>query len=282
VRAVSLAVLLGLAACGDRSDDGARTPEPDPGSRGALSASLRAALDAGDLAAAEAALARLRRDHDGAGEMPDGRTLSPAAMSGAVFDAAVAEARRAIEGPAPDRAKAERALAAAARHLPDDEASAASLHAARRWVGLATLGDVATPLAAHAGARVLAVADDHDLGELALLRSLRRWSADGAAEGLRVGLLPMYRGWIRVGIRRTRAKDRDEERRAVAARLTGTDVALEPEPPDADALAAALGLPGQDSAVLVFDRAGRLVARLSGRNLDPSVLDAVVQRAASR
>src|SRR5688500_17457466 len=89
VRALSLAVLLGLAACGDHSSDDARTPDagerPDAGSRGALSATLRKALEVGDLAAAEAALERLQRDHEGAGEMPDGRTLSAEAMSGAVF-----------------------------------------------------------------------------------------------------------------------------------------------------------------------------------------------------
>jgi hypothetical protein len=43
-----------------------------------------------------------------------------------------------------------------------------------------------------------------------------------------------------------------------------------------------MGLLGLDSAVLVFDRTGRLMGRFAGRNLDPTALDAVVQRAASR
>jgi hypothetical protein len=285
-----LALLALVAGCGERADrrEGARDPAnrapgTDAESRGALSARLRAALDAGDLDGAQAALAGLVRDHAGAGEMPDGRTLSPAAMAGAVFDAAVAKARSAIEGPAPDRARAEHALDVAAQRLPEEADSRAALEAARRWVALRALGDLEkTALAPHTGARVVAVADDFDLGEMALSRALRRWSAEGAPDGLRVGLVPMFRGWVRVGIRRTRAKDRDEERRAVAARLAGTGVVLEPEPGDADAVAADLGLLGQDAAILVFDRAGRLLARLSGRNLDPALLDGAVQKAASR
>jgi hypothetical protein len=278
------------AACGERKDG----PGPGAGgkgradtdltglSRGTLSARVTAALDRGDFPGAEAALDALIRDHGGAGELPDGRTLSPEAMVGAVFESAVERARRQVDGPAPDRGEAERALAVAERRMPGDETAAASLALARAWVGLRSLDDVRTPLAQHDGPRVLAVADDFDLGEMLYVRSLRRWSEEGGPEGLRVAVVPMLRGWVRVGIRRTRAKDKDEERRAVAARLAGSGVVLEPEPPDADAFAKTLGLSGQDAAVLVFDRAGRLVARLSGRNFDPAVLDTVVQKVTSR
>lgn len=277
--AAGLAVL--PAACGERkagpgpgadgeSPAGGRadtTPEPE--SRGALSTRLRERLAAGDLVAAEAALEGLIRAYDGEGELPDGRTLSPEAMSGAVFDVAVERARQAVEGPGPDRAAAERALAVAKRRLPEEPDAVTSRALAERWVNLRALGDLTTPLAAHDGPRVVAVADDYDLAEMLFVRALRRWSAEGGPDGLRVAVVPLLTGWVRVGIRRTKAKDRAEERRSVAARLTDTGVALEPEPADAGAAAADFGLPERTSAVLVFDRAGHLVGRLSGRNLDP-------------
>src|SRR5688572_29336985 len=59
------------AGCGERAGEsgGPREGVAAAGSRGALSATLRAALDAGDLAGAEAALERLERDHEGVGEL---------------------------------------------------------------------------------------------------------------------------------------------------------------------------------------------------------------------
>jgi|GEM_PF-4434933 len=99
--------------------------------------------------------------------------------------------------------------------------------------------------------------------------------------GLRVGVLPPHRGYVRVGIRRTRAHDPDGERRAFAARLTPSGLPLEPEP-SASAANADLGLLGQDMALLIAARAGRFVARLSGRALNPGLLEAAVQRVGSR
>jgi hypothetical protein len=129
---------------------------------------------------------------------------------------------------------------------------------------------------------VVVAADDYDLAEPSLMRPLARWAKEGAAAGLRVGVLPLHRGYVRVGTRRTRAQDRDEERRAVAARLADTLVVLEPEPSDAAAAAADLGLVGQDHALLVADREGRIVARLSGRHLDLAAVEGAVQRVGSR
>lgn len=289
IRLGSVALL--LASCGREEPPDAPLPSasvpdapvPDSSLQG-RSAALRRALDAHDLAAAAGALALLVREHGGASEMPDGRRLPPGATVGAVFDEALAEARRAIDGAAPDRERAERALVLADELGPEvgDGESLNALLAAQRWVALRTLTDLATPLAPHEGPRVVVVADDYDLGEAALRRPLVRWAREGAAGGLRVGVVPMQRGWVRVGIRRTRARDRDEERGAMARRLEGTGLVLEPEPPDADAVAQDVGLQGQESAVLVVDRAGRIAARLAGRNLDPSGLDAVVQKVGSR
>jgi hypothetical protein len=286
------AVLLGLlvGACGpqdDRPGDGAgpgAEPGPADESRAAVSARLRERLDADDLDAAHAALLVLRRDHEGRGELPDGRVLAPEALTGAVFDQAIALARRDVSGPRADVERAARRLRVAESLAPDlDETEAPlALAAARRWVALDTLARLATPLAPHPGPRVVVAADDFDLGEPSLARPLARWAKEGAAAGLRVGVLPLLRGYVRVGTRRTRAQDVDEERRAVAARLADTLVVLEPEPADATAAAADLGLLGRDVAVLVADREGRIVARLAGRGLDLDALEGAVQRVGSR
>jgi hypothetical protein len=261
-------------------------PAADATSRAALSRALRDALDRGDLETARTALAGLDEHHEGAGELPDGRRLSPEAIVGAVFDAAIAAARTRSEGTAPDRPGAEAALAhaeALAPRLGEADASVEpTLAAARRYVTLRRLTDLRTPLAAHEGPRVLVACDDYDLGEPLLLPRLRRWHEEGAAVGLRVAVLPLKHGYVRVGMRRVRAEDPEEERRALAKRLEGSGVAIEPEPARLDAVLADLGLVGQDMALFVFDRVGQLVARLSGRGLDPAELEVAVQRVGSR
>lgn len=297
-------VLLTAGGCGDdpprnpgREAPGARPlpagtaapgAEPPPRTRSALSAGLREALSDRDLPRAADLLARLEADHDGRFELPDGRVLARGAAQGAVLDGAVAAAREAVERLPADPAAAQRALAVA-EGLPAagadggaDPEELRALGAARRYCALARLGDLATPTAPHAGPRVLVVADDFDLGEPGVVPHLVRWARENRAGGLRVGVLPMFRGLVRVGMRRTRARDLDEERAAVARRLAHTGVDLEPEPTSAAAAAADLGLLGQDMAVLVFERGGGLVARRAGRGLDLAALDAAVERAASR
>ena len=259
----------------------------DPASntgRAALSRALRSALDEGNPEQAHTALLGLQQQHGGSGELADGRVLSAQALTGAVFDAAVAAARARASGTAPSRERAAAALAVAellSSEIQDDEGLRA-LAAASRWVALERLGDLGTPLAAHEGPRVIVAADDFDLGEPGLVRALVRWQEEGRSAGLRVAVLPLYRGYVRVGIRRTRAQDQDEERRALATRLAPSGLSLEPEPQSAAATSADLGLLGQDMAIVVADRTGRLVARLSGRALDPALLEAAVQRVGSR
>ncbi len=281
-RAPALVVLLlsGLAGCG-REAASPTAPAPAE-TRARASARLRAALDARELAAAAAALDDLVERHGGLFELPDGRVLPEGAALGAVLDAAVAHARQAVERVPPGSAEAALALAERlAPEAPDEEARAA-LAAARRYAALHGVGDLGPLLAPHDGPRVLVVADDFDLGEPGATAALARWAAAGRAGGLRVGVLPMLRGWVRVGTRRVRARDRDEQRTALAARLAGTGAELEPEPASAQEAAAALGLLRQDQAVLVFARTGALVARRAGRSLPLAELDAAVERAATR
>jgi hypothetical protein len=295
VRRRALALLVAgatlVGACGEEAPPPAAPPPALPApadgvSRAALSARLDHALEDHDLEAALGALDLLQRHHEGRSETSRGEERAPEATLGAVFDAALADARRAIDGPAPDRPRAERALSIARDLAPGvrDQASFKASAAARRWVGLTALTDLKTPLASHPGPRVLVVGDDYDLAEAYLLAALIRWLAWGSRDGLRVGVLPMHHGFVRMGTRRTPADGREEERGSLERRLAATapGAVLEPEPPDAAVAAADLGLLGMDSAVLVLDRTGRIVARLSGRNLDPSALDVVVQKVLSR
>ena len=119
---------------------------------------------------------------------------------------------------------------------------------------------------------MLVVCDHFGLGEDILPSVLRRW-----ARRLPVGVVGLRTGAVRVGIRRVPVAP-EEEARALGARIA--ELGLREEGlVEAEAARKALGLgEGATAAVFVFGADDRIVARLSGRVLDPRVLDAALDR----
>ena len=114
---------------------------------------------------------------------------------------------------------------------------------------------------------------------------LIRWVREGEAAGLRLLVVPVTRGYRRVGIRRVPAS-REEERASVAEHAAAKPLALRPEAlapsiDDAEAVER-LGLPTGETAVFLLDPAGRIAARLAAKLPDLAPLDAAVQRASAR
>jgi hypothetical protein len=260
--------------------------------RVALTWRMRLALQDGEIEAAARDLDALRARFDPAeGVTPEGRRLSPEIMAGALVDEAITRARKHIDGPQPNEAGARRLIAIAEnvpRGAPDAQAEA-RLDRARRWIALSSLPDLARAigiaLPAHEGGpRAIVLADDFGLGEAVFAGVLERWARDGAAAGMRVELVPIVRGQVRMGIRRVPAADRAEELAAIheKARRHGIDVAGVSKDGIDTARLQALGLRAQDVAVLVLNDRGLIVARLTGRALDPRELDPVVKRLLSR
>jgi hypothetical protein len=120
---------------------------------------------------------------------------------------------------------------------------------------------------------VIAVADHFQLGEPVLPSVLQRW-----AKGISVQVRTLRTGQVRIGMRRTPV-GREEEEAALAARVRelGLEVwgSIEDDGGNDHALPKGVG-----AAVFVVDADGRLVARMSGKALDPRPLDPVVARLA--
>ena len=240
---------------------------------------LRAGLEQGDLPTVRASLAALRRHFGGEGRA-GGRLLSAVAVHDAVRVGALDEARRRMEVPAPDEAGAEAWLALAIG-LEGGRAPEARQAGVARWVRLRTAEDLTLDRAGPEGGRVLVWADDMLLGEARLLGTLARWAAKGAEVGLRVELVPIRRGSRRVGIRRHAAAPA-EERASLAERLAGTGILLAPAFVESAWAERQLGLGGEEGAIVVLARDGRIVARRAGRLDDLTSLEGWVEKAASR
>jgi hypothetical protein len=199
-------------------------------------------------------------------------TLAPVLVA----ESAIA-ARLLVEGPTPDVAKAEAALdvgrRAAALGAVDDE-DRALLAAATAYVALSKgpvdLSGLAGPAPAGGGPRVLAFADHFQLGEPVLPSVLRRWK-----RGLPVEIVGLVTGSVRLGIRREPASPH-EERIALEARAKELELSFAGAAPAESDGVRRLGIDVKGATVFVLRADGTILARASGRSLDPRPLDAVV------
>ncbi|MHC5010713.1 MAG: hypothetical protein ACYTG6_07135, partial [Planctomycetota bacterium] len=206
--------------------DAAVAATPDA-AQSRMTACIQDALASGELEAAHTAFEGLLRFFEGRGRTDRG-LLSEGAIRGAIFEDALAAGRRRAEGPDTDAYGALEALGLAARLATEgaDPEMRSQLAGVTNWVTIDALADLPGTLGDHVGPRVVAYADDFNLGEPWLLPVLGRWAAEGAEGGLRVGVVPIYRGTVRQGIRRIPATA-GAEHEAIAARLAGGDVVLE-------------------------------------------------------
>lgn len=271
---------------------------------------LRVALQDGRLADALAAREALLAGYGGHGVSPEGRGLTPDMIRLGLMEEARLLARRRIEGAQPDQTAALATLDAAEALLAKDDAEdRARVAATRAWVTAHDMGAVLASVQATAGpglgappgvsrasgalphAFIVVLADDFALGEVILADVLRRWLREGKASGLTGVLLPIRRGEIRLGLRRVPVATEAEETDALRAHAQRIGLRQTSEPGsglvagtlrDGAALAKAMGLEGQEAGLLIVDRRGRIVGRLSGVGIDPRVLDPVIQKLTSR
>jgi hypothetical protein len=238
----------------------------DPGEAGAQAAriELTLRLQRHEPERARAVLDRVRKS-----ARPD----ELAAVEGAVFEEAVQVARARVEGATPDDS-ARRALEIAEElaRTPEDQESVAL---ARAYVALAVdphAWRAFLPTGIPEGACAVVVSDDFALGEPILPSVMKRWS-----KSMPVVLVGRQTGEVREGMRRAKAGPMEEARvfgrraRELGVKLAGLLEAGSKEEQ-------ALGISGPGAWVLLVDREGRLVARLSGIVLDPRPLDPVVRR----
>jgi len=285
-------------------------PVEEPGfreaeeTRIALTWRIRLALQNGRVEIAVLQLELLEQHFEGRGESPEGRTLTHRMLTLGIFEEALLEARRRIEGCRPDRDAATGALDLAEALLGSgDDPDRERVAVLRRLIRI----DDARTLLAHAGVEVttpetarpwVAVfADDFALGEVPFTDVLARWQREGKPAGLRVEVVPVIRGQVRVGIRLMPAESVAAEIGSIKARLDAADLVLAGASPQGriadlrpqnkvpgvhrDALEA-LGLGPQDLLILLIDARGRIVARLSGRSPELRDLDPTLQRLVSR
>jgi len=267
---------------------------------------IRVALQDGQIERAVAQWKLLLQHFDGHGVSPEGRGLTPDMIRLGLIEEARLLTRRRSEGARAARPAAESAWKTGADLLrAEDVEESTGLERARRWalwetfarwctdLGLAPGPSLGTPDGANADARplVIVVADDFALGEVIFQSVLQRWLREGQEAGLRGVLVPIRRGQVRRGLRRVPVEDPAEEEAALredaaAIGLIPTDTTeagLFAAPyPDGFRLAVALGLERQETALLIVDRRGRIVGRLSGTGLDPRSLDPVIQKLVSR
>ncbi len=244
-----------------------------------LTLCLRRALQRADLPLMQACLRGLVRHFEGRGR--DGRRiLSAEAVQAAVFEGSIEVARRAMEAEPPARGRAKAALATAAR-LPDGGTDPLRRRGVERWVGMENVRDADLGLADHDGGRIVVWADDVLLGEPARLGILARWAEDGAAGGLRVGVIPQLSGQIRTG-RRSRDAPPAEQLASIRDRLRTTRIQEEPMVRAPSWTRDHLGLQRHEGAILVVARGGHIVARRAGSLNDLLTLEGWVQKVASR
>lgn len=276
--------------------------------RVALTWRIRQALQTGDVEEAVRQNALLRQDFEGRGESPEGRVLTPRMLRLGIFEEALLQGRRRMEGTRPRPAAAKAALDLAEGLLADgDEVDRARLTKLRCLVET----DDAQSVLAHARVElraaprgpgksppwIVAFADDFALGEVLFTEVLGRWQREGEEAGLRIEIVPVLRGHVRVGIRRMPADSVEEELASMRARIDAAGLFLAGSTPQsrlADLSAThgqpgvgrealeALGLDPQELLVLLIDARGRIVARLAGKQPELRDLDPVLQRLISR
>ena len=255
-------------------------------SRVALTWRIRARLEAGRLEAAQRDLGRLIERFGGDGISPEGRELDEAAIALGILDEHLRRARARVEGPrpAPDAARAVLAGIGALADYEDARDTERRL-GVTRWIDLATATDLGEALGwsadAHDGPRVLVFTDDFTLGEPVFAGVLERWQRQGKERDLRVGVVPLLRGQVRVNLRRMPAGSEEEELASIRSRAEKHGLALEPGLAG-DAFVRTFAIEPQGVAVIIADADGRILGRLSGRNLDPRGLETVYQRLTSR
>jgi hypothetical protein len=154
--------------------------------------------------------------------------------------------------------------------------------ATRSYLRVQRLTSNNTPVDIHVGPQIFAVVDHFALGEAVLESMLRRWQREHSKRGLRVSVVPLIGRGVRVGMRRMPADSETAEVEAIHARARELGLAYYP-PFDSDP--EWLTVRGEDVAsnfLFFVDRDHRVVARLSGRLLDPTAFEDVVQRLVSR
>jgi hypothetical protein len=238
---------------------------------------LQVALSNGDVVAALPMLRRIVEVFGGRGLSKDGVEHLQDTLAPVVVAEGAAAARRFVEGPKPDLAKAEEALEAGREAVKlggVDEEDRAPLEAATKYVALSKgpvdlTGLVKSPDAGSAP-RVVVFADDFQMGEPVLPSVMRRWK-----RGLPVHLVGLLSGSVRRGIRREPTSPH-EERIALADRAKDLDVAFEGAVREDAEAVRRLGLDVKSATVFVLRADGSILARAAGRSLDARVLDAVV------
>lgn len=250
---------------------------------------LRMALQEGDVETA------LRRHHmledlfDGEGRSPEGRLLPSEVIAGSIFDESLLRARLRMEGAKPDLESARQALEIARETADHDDTEATSrIEETVAWIELTHIRDLAAPLkfprAIETGPRIVVLADDFALGEAVFISVLERWQRDGRAAGVAVELVPVITGQVRMGIRRVPADSTRAERATIRQRAQKAGLAISRAVPKGIPAAAlqAIGLGPQATALLIVNTEGKIIARESGKNIDPRALDLAVERLISR
>lgn len=267
---------------------------------------IRVALQAGAIERAVDQWKLLVKHFDGHGVSPEGRGLTPEMIRLGLIEEARLVTRRRAEGANPKPSAAESAWKHGADLLTKhDVEDGDRLERARRWALWDTFErwcrEVGMPPGPALGRGdgssedakpfVVVVADDFALGEVVFQSVLARWVRDGADAQLTGVLIPIKRGEVRMQLRRVPAGSEAEEVAALeedAAKaglqttFTTASGLLAAPFDDGARLARAIGLEGREAAVMLVDRRGRIVGRMSGTGLDPRALDPVVQKLVSR
>jgi len=274
-------LLVPLGGCGnepplaDRTSPAEEVASP---SRAELSTTFRTALGAGEVEEAAAALDALA--HAGDGSLLVGEhTLSAEVARATLLDACLAAARERIEAFPPDRPGALHAIDVALEVATPEDAE--RVEGTRLWVSATDASGLPGPLAEHEGPRVVFYVDDFHLGE-ALLQSVgARWAREGEKGMLRVSVLPILRGKLRGGTRRIHA-ERGAEIAGLARDVARIGLELEPGVLTGRDAQAKLGLGKIEGALVILDRHGRIVGRMTGAILDPRPLNTRVEKVTSR
>ncbi|MDJ0522384.1 MAG: hypothetical protein QNJ90_09980 [Planctomycetota bacterium] len=248
---------------------------------------LQLALRDGDVERADTLQALLLERFDGRGQYPAGRELPLDAVRLGIFEEALLAARRRIEGVRPDVTAAQSALDVAGRMLvPDEKEDHERLAGTRAWIErtdvtelLATIGSKA-PISDKVQATVVVIADDFALGEPLFFEVLKQWRDNHPEARFDRVCVPLLRGQVRFGLRLVPAESEEAELASIDKRCSEAGLARE-KPLSVERLAS-LGMVTGEAALLLADGKGRIVARLSGRNIDPRVLEPALQRLLSR
>ena len=262
---------------------------------------IRTALQEGSIERAVDQYKLLLEHFDGHGVSPEGRGMTPDMMRLGLVEEARLLTRRRAEGPTHNALGAESAWKHGADLLTQNDLEDGDrLERSRRWALWDTFDRWIHAVGAKPGpglgttkgskdARpyVVVVSDDFALGEIVFQSVLDRWLKDGKDARLTGVLIPIPRGEVRKGMRRVPVEDPREE--AAAFEEDAAKAGLSPSWTKGTGLFAApfrkgaklaelMGLEGQEVGLLIVDKRGRIVARMSGTGLDPRALDPVIQK----